>query len=146
MEPSEKRERFREYAACALGLLYDAHPDHVTLRPSTIVRDLGQDLSKPNVFLCERSLSWLDENGYIRSFAGNLTEPAEFAERIFRDSRLSTQGFAALNEQIEFRGTMTRIGDALVEQLQTSGGAGRDAFIGSLIGSAFAAFAKLISS
>ena len=99
----EHRDAFNRYAGFALAKLDDPIT-HVTLVPSKIVEELGEEPSKGNIGRCERTLDWLFENGYFhcssRSYSGNPT----IAEKAFRDARLTTAGFAALNVKINFRG------------------------------------------
>ena len=63
---SSKRDQFNQYAAYALARLDKEHPDPVNLVPSQIVVALGQEANKRNIFLCQSTLTWLEENGYIR--------------------------------------------------------------------------------
>lgn len=134
-------DRFNEYAAYALSRLFEEHPDGVILIPSRIVHGMGQHVIKENVGLCQRSIAWLHDNGYFLANYGTYLE-AGFAERSFRDSRLTTLGFSSLNVKVDFRGTQEKIGHALLEQFKEGASEARSALLGEFLGSAFAAFQR----
>lgn len=131
---ADQRDRFNQYAGYVLAALDKEHANPVLLGPSKIVAALGQEPPKENIFLCQRSLSWLDDNGYFkcagRAYSGN----PDFAESAFHEARLTTLGFSSLNLTIDFRDRTERIGDALADQLGKAAGVARDTAVSEIIG------------
>ena len=85
-ETLDKRVLFLQYAGHALAALDKEHPDPVNLTAGKIVAALGQEPTKAHLGLCERSLSWLDDNGYFRCGSRNWSGDPQAAETAFRGS------------------------------------------------------------
>jgi hypothetical protein len=141
---SSKRDLFNQYAAHALATLDKEHPDPVDLVPSKMVSDLGHELTKKNIFLCQRTLSWLEDNDYIRCGPRIWSGNPEIAETAFRESRLTTDGFSALDIRMDFRGKLQRAGDILMDQISGVAGKARDAAIADIISKVIGASAKAL--
>jgi hypothetical protein len=141
---TSKRDLFNRYAAHALSVLDKEHPDPLNLVPSKIVSALGHEPTKENVFTCQRTLSWLEDNGYIKCEARSWSGNPNLAETAFPGSRLTTQGFAALDIKIDFRGKLERAGDLLADQVSNVAGKARDAAISEVISRIIGASAKAL--
>lgn len=138
----EHRDAFKRYAAFALAKLDEAHPNRVNLVPTKIIAELGEEISKQNVFLCERTLDWLVENGYFKCNSRRWSGDPNFAEHAYREARLTTLGFTALDAKIDFRGKSERAGDVLVEQVKAVASEARNAVIGEVVGQVIGGFTK----
>ena len=142
----EKRTLFFQYAGHALATLDKAHPDPVTLTATKLVKALGQELTKTHFGLCERTLSWLADEGYFRCSRGTSDNP-DVAETAFRGARLTTLGFASLNTTVAFHGEPQRVGDALRsvlrDQLKKAGDKARDAAVSEIVKQLISAAAKM---
>lgn len=136
------RALFKRYAAFALAKLDEAHPNRVNLVPGKLVEELGDEALKENIFLCERTLDWLVENEYVRVSSREWSGNPNIAESTYRDARLTTQGFAALDIKIDFRGKAQRAGDVLLEQVRQTASEARNSALGEVVGQVIGGFTK----
>jgi hypothetical protein len=139
-----KRELFNQFAAHSLTLLDKEHPSPVILVPSKIVSALGYEPTKQKILLCQRTLSWLQDNDYMKCGPPTWSGNPEIAETAFVGSRLTTRGFAALDIRVDFRGKLERAGDILAEQASNAASSARDATIADIVGKIVAAGAKAL--
>jgi hypothetical protein len=132
--PSHDNERFKEYIGFALTKLYDAGiPNPVTLVPSKIVAELQQEPTKANIFLCQRTLEWLEVNDYFKCASREWSGNDDIAERAFRAACLTPRGLTALGREVKIGSERRPIVDALREQLVLTAGDVRSAAISRIV-------------
>lgn len=124
---------FQQYAARVLAHLENELPSLVEIIPRKLVVTFGQEPDHANIGMCEETLRWLTDNGYIRYQRLIHTNNSHHDGSTFVGVSLSDKGLAALDLKINFKGRSQRAGDVLKEQLAKVGDKARDTAISEIV-------------
>jgi hypothetical protein len=140
---TDDRALFNRFALSIFAKLQEAFPTEVSLRPHDILREEGMEPTAHSLAICDRTLSWLCQEGYFSSPGTVIGEvgPKEL-QTIYSRARLTTRGYAALDAPIEFSGTKGKAGEFIAKQAKEAAGEARGAIIGDLIGRVIGEAAK----